>query len=338
MTLGPLMLDLEGTTLSPQEIQNLQHPAVGGVILFARNIQEPEPLSRLLDAIRDVRPELILAVDQEGGRVQRVRQGTTRLPPLAELGRLYDSSSEQALQAAHEWGWLMASEMLALGFDISFAPVLDLDFGRSAVIGNRSFHGSADAVVALGRAYIEGMHEAGMAATGKHFPGHGWVEADSHLAIPVDERSMVDIEAQDLKIFAQLADCLDGVMPAHVIYPQVDPQPAGFSRYWLQTVLREQLRFDGIIFSDDLTMEGASVAGDYGQRTHAALEAGCDMVLVCNNPAGAQAVIDYLEQYPVAVNQARLQRMRGRNRPDWQQLRADSRYLTIQAQMQNGGV
>ena len=334
MTLGPLMLDVEGTVLSAQERERIAHPGVGGVILFARNIRDTDQVRTLIAAMREVRPELIVAVDQEGGRVQRVKKGVTLLPPLARLGRWWDENPVQAMQGAREWGWLMAAEMLALGFDISFAPVLDLNVGRSRVIGDRAFHGTPQAVVALARSYIAGMHEAGMAATGKHFPGHGWVEADSHHAIPVDERSEADIRAQDLQTFAQLARDLDAVMPAHVIYQQVDAQPAGFSRYWLQQVLRSELRFEGVIFSDDLTMEGASVAGGYGERAAVALAAGCDMVLVCNNPAGAQTVLEYLDQYPASVDQARLQRMRARRRQDLATLIASDRYQTIQTDMQ----
>ena len=280
MTLGPLMLDLEGVELSAEERERLCHPAVGGVILFARNVASTNQLQDLLASMREVRPELILAVDQEGGRVRRVKQGVTALPALGKLGQWWDESPVEAMGAAKNWGWLMASEMLALGFDISFAPVLDLNVGRSRVVGDRAFHGTPQAVVALGRAYIEGMHEAGMAATGKHFPGHGWVEADSHLVIPVDERPLESIKENDLQTFRQLASHLDAVMPAHVIYREVDALPAGFSPFWLQQVLRTELHFEGVIFSDDLTMEGASVAGGYDQRARAALEAGCDMVLV----------------------------------------------------------
>lgn len=334
MTLGPLMLDLEGTALSAAERERITHPVVGGVILFARNIQSLAQVKELLASIREVRPELILAVDQEGGRVQRVKQGVTALPALGRLGKWWDESPVEAMQAAKEWGWLMASEMLALGFDISFAPVLDLNVGRSRVVGDRAFHGSPQAVVALGRNYIEGMHDAGMAATGKHFPGHGWVEADSHHAIPVDERGLDDIRASDLQTFTQLACTLDAVMPAHVIYPQVDARPAGFSPFWLQQVLRSELQFDGVIFSDDLSMEGASVAGGYGERAQAALDAGCDMVLVCNNPMGASAVIEHLQHQPLAVNQARLQRMRARRRVDWDRLVASARYQSLQVNMQ----
>ena len=334
MTLGPLMLDLEGTELSALERERLTHPVVGGVILFARNIQSLAQVRALLASVRAVRPELILAVDQEGGRVQRVKQGVTALPALGKLGQWWDETPVQAMQAAKEWGWLMASEMLALGFDISFAPVLDLNVGRSRVVGDRAFHGTPQAVVALGRAYVEGMHDAGMAATGKHFPGHGWVEADSHHAIPVDERALDDIRTSDLQTFTQLARTLDAVMPAHVIYPQVDARPAGFSPFWLQQVLRTELQFDGVIFSDDLSMEGASVAGGYGERAQAALDAGCDMVLVCNNPAGAQAVIEHLQHQPLTVNQERLQRMRARRRVDWDKLVASTRYQDTQVVMQ----
>lgn len=334
MTLGPLMLDIEGIELSARERERLLHPVVGGVILFARNIQSQAQVKELLASIRAVRDELILAVDQEGGRVQRVKQGVTPLPPLGKLGQWWDETPVQAMQAAKEWGWLMASEMLALGFDISFAPVLDLNVGRSRVVGDRAFHRTPQAVVALGRRYIDGMHEAGMAATGKHFPGHGWVEADSHHAIPVDERTLDDIRACDLQTFSQLARNLDAVMPAHVIYSQVDARPAGFSPFWLQQILRTELQFDGVIFSDDLSMEGASVAGGYGERAQAALDAGCDMVLVCNNPAGAQTVIDHLQHQLHVVDQERLQRMRARHRVDWDKLVASARYQEAQLAMQ----
>lgn len=333
MVMGPLMLDLESTMLSDQDIRRLQHPATGGVILFSRNIESVAQLQALIASVRAVRPELILAIDQEGGRVQRIREGVTRLPPLARLGEAYDRDAESALEQARNWGWLMASEMLALGLDISFAPVLDLEVGRSAVIGDRSLHHDPDVVVALGRAYVAGMHEAGMAATGKHFPGHGWVEADSHIAIPVDERNLEQIECADMIPFARLAGEIDGVMPAHVIYPAVDENPAGFSPFWLQTVLRQRLQFGGVIFSDDLSMEGAAVAGGYARRAEAALQAGCDMVLVCNKPEGADEVLEWLDQSGIEANQVRLQAMLARQRPDWDELQADPRYQRIRHEM-----
>ena len=337
MVMGPLMLDLEGKTLSEQDVRRLQHPATGGVILFSRNIESVAQVRSLIAAVRDVRPELILAIDQEGGRVQRIREGVTRLPPLAQLGQFYVKDREAAVHRARDWGWLMASEMLALGLDISFAPVLDVEVGRSAVIGDRSFHNDPQAVTELGRAYVEGMHEAGMAATGKHFPGHGWVEADSHVAIPTDERSREQIESFDMQPFTALAGLIDAVMPAHVIYQQVDDKPAGFSQFWLQTVLREQLQFHGVIFSDDLTMEGAAVVGGYPQRAHAALEAGCDMVLVCNNPQGADEVLAWLLESGITANQNRLTAMMARRQVDWDSLQQKPRYQNIKQSIEQLG-
>lgn len=336
-TIGPLMLDLEGKQLSDDDIRRIEHPATGGVILFSRNIESLTQVRALITEVRSRRPELILAVDQEGGRVQRIRDGVTRLPPLARLGELYDRDRQAGLEAAGNWGWLMASEMLALGLDISFAPVLDLECGRSAVIGDRAFHQHAEAVCDLAGAYIQGMHDAGMAATVKHFPGHGWAEADSHVAIPVDERCRDTLFQQDMMPFRLLAGQYDAVMPAHVIYEKVDDHPAGFSSYWLQTVLRRELGFDGVIFSDDLTMEGASVAGGFAQRAEAALQAGCDMVLVCNYPQGADEVLRWLERNPTVGNgdsQQRLQKMRSWRGTAWDQLLAEERYNAVQQSMQ----
>ncbi len=313
MTVGCLMLDLQGTELSAEERELLAHPKVGGLIYFTRNYESVAQITELSKAVRATaqRP-LLIAVDHEGGRVQRFREGFTRLPPLAELGRQYDDDPLAALQAARKAGWLMAAELRAVDIDFSFAPVLDLNYGASEVIGDRAFHRHADCVAKLAAAYIEGMHDAGMAATGKHFPGHGWVKADSHKAIPRDERSAEQIMQRDMQPFCELFKCgLDAVMPAHVIYEQVDVQPAGFSQIWLQDVLREQLGFDGVIFSDDLSMEGATVAGGYAERADAALEAGCDMVLACNNRAG---VIDVLENARLDASPEsaqRLERMRG---------------------------
>lgn len=296
MITGPLMLDLKGLELSDDEIELLKAPQVGGVILFARNIENSVQVQSLIAAIRSAKPEILIAVDQEGGRVQRVKSGVTRLPPLGALSGRYDKHQDKAQQAAHEWGWLMASEMLGLGFDISFAPVLDLELRRNEIIGDRAFGNTPEKVTALASAYLKGMAEAGMAATGKHFPGHGWVIADSHHEVPIDERSLPEIEAKDLVPFARLANQLQGIMPAHIIYESVDPDPAGFSSFWLQTILRESLSFNGVIFSDDLSMEGATVAGGYPERACKALEAGCDMVLVCNHRQGALEVLDWLEQ------------------------------------------
>lgn len=339
MAMGPVMLDLESTQLTEQDIKRIQNPLVGGVILFARNIESPDQVQQLIADMRKIRPQLILAIDQEGGRVQRIKDGVSLLPPLSTLGELYDEDVDKALLRAEDLGWLMASEMLALGLDISFAPVLDLDFGRSAVIGNRSFHKNPAIVTRLAKAYINGMHEAGMAATGKHFPGHGWVEADSHIDIPVDHRHKLELEHLDMVPFRKLAAELDGVMPAHVIYSEIDEQPAGFSQYWLQTILREKLGFNGVIFSDDLAMEGATVAGSFSDRAQAALDAGCDMVLVCNNPEGADEVLHYLKRKVYQFDEAhqqRLQSMLARKQFNRDQLLQTNRYQVVIRTMEKG--
>ncbi|WP_152224567.1 beta-N-acetylhexosaminidase [Pseudomonas sp. SCB32] len=318
---GSLMLDIGGTWLTAEDRQILRHPEVGGLIIFARNIESPRQVRELCAAIRAVRPDLLLAVDQEGGRVQRLRQGFLRLPAMRAI-----ADNDNAERLAEQCGWLMATEVLAVGLDLSFAPVLDLDHQRSAVVGSRAFEGNPERAVALAGAFIRGMHDAGMAATGKHFPGHGWAEADSHVAIPEDERSLEQIRACDLIPFQRLSGELDALMPAHVIYPQVDPNPAGFSRRWLQDILRGELGFDGVIFSDDLSMAGAHVVGDAANRIEAALTAGCDMGLVCNDRASAELALSALQRLTVTAPQ-RLQRMRAtawpgteyKQLPRWQQ-------------------
>jgi beta-N-acetylhexosaminidase len=303
---GSLMLDIQGTWLTAEDRRILRQPEVGGLILFARNIEDPRQVRELCAAIRAVRPDLLLAVDQEGGRVQRLRNGFVRLPAMRAL-----ATNEDAEQLAEHCGWLMATEVLAVGLDLSFAPVLDLDHQRSAVVGSRSFEGDAELATRLAGAFIRGMDAAGMAATGKHFPGHGWAEADSHVAIPVDERSLDQIRAKDLIPFQRLSRQLAAVMPAHVIYPQVDAGPAGFSRRWLQEILRGELGFDGVIFSDDLSMAGAHVVGDAASRIEAALNAGCDMGLVCNDRASAELALGALQRLEVQPPKG-LARMRGR--------------------------
>jgi len=328
MSLGPLMLDLAGTALSGVERERLRHPLVGGVILFSRNYESPAQIEMLVREIHDLRePQLLVAVDHEGGRVQRFRDGFTILPPAANLGALYDENRQRAKHLAEVSGWLMARELRAVGIDFSFAPVLDLNRGISQVIGDRAFHSDPEAVASIAHAYITGMSRAGMAATGKHFPGHGGVEADSHVAIPRDERAFADIYAEDVLPFARMVHSgLAGIMPAHVVYPEVDAQPAGFSRFWLQEVLRRRLEFQGVIFSDDLSMEGAKGAGGIVERARAALAAGCDMVLVCGDPQGADRVLDGLGSCDEPVSHLRLARMHGRHPVNRKELAADAAY------------
>lgn len=290
-----VMLDIADTVLTDEDRELLMHPAVGGVIIFSRNIESRGQLTALLASIRALRPELLLAVDQEGGRVQRLKDGVVRLPAMRRIGEVFEG--DEAKVASFCLGRLMAADMLAVGFDISFAPVLDIDYGNSEVIGDRSFGADVATVTELAAAFIQGMHAAGMAATGKHFPGHGYVAADSHLALPIDDRSKADIIESDLRPFAQLASMLDGIMPAHVIYSQLDSKAAGFSSYWLQTVLRQQLAFKGAIFSDDLSMAGARAAGGVAESCYAALAAGCDMVLVCNDRNAAIEVVEAVSEW-----------------------------------------
>lgn len=307
--LGPVMLDVAGTELIPEERERLRHPATGGVILFRRNYADPDQIIHLIADLRSQRPALLIAVDHEGGRVQRFRDGFTRLPPACR----YEATGNPSL--AEEAGWLMAAELRSVGVDFSFAPVLDVECGISQVIGDRAFGTQPDQVARFARAFAAGMRRAGMAAVGKHFPGHGGVIEDSHLALPVDSRTLAEIERQDLMPFRELlAAGLEGVMPAHVIYEQIDPHPAGFSPFWIGEMLRRRLGFNGAVFSDDLSMAGASYAGGYADRAQLALTAGCDMVLVCNAPEAAGQVLDARPDLSHAnpCRSSRLERMRGR--------------------------
>ncbi len=327
---GPVMVDVAGTSLTAHEIARLQHPSTGGVILFARNFTSRAQLVDLVAGIHAARNEpLLVAVDHEGGRVQRFRtDGFTELPAMRALGRLWDTDPLVALRAATSAGYVLAAELRACGVDLSFTPVLDLDYERSGVIGNRAFHGDARITAQLARALVQGLALAGMSACGKHFPGHGFVQADSHHALPVDERSLDEILADDAAPYAWLGDAvLPSVMPAHVVYPQVDQHPAGFSPIWVREILRGRLGYDGVVFSDDLTMEGATVAGDILARAHAALGAGCDMVLVCNRPDLADELLARLDVAPNAESIARLRRLQPSfPAPDWDTLQAEPRY------------
>jgi len=305
------VLDVAGTVLGDADRRRLAHPATGAVILFSRNYENPEQLKALTEEIERLRePALPVCADHEGGRVQRFRDGFTAIPPMRTLGKLWDRDHDAARQAARAAGYVIGAELGAHGVDFSFAPVLDLDYGSSSVIGDRALHFDPLAVGALGACVVEGLARAGLAAVGKHFPGHGFAAADSHVAVPRDERNAKEIFAKDIVPYrAAIEAGLAAVMPAHVIYSSVDPEPAGYSKYWLQEVLRGKLAFHGLVFSDDLSMEGACVAGGIPKRARAALEAGCDMVLLCNDPKGCDALLESLASLELR-NPQRLERMK----------------------------
>jgi len=298
------------------------------VILFSRNYANPEQVETVIRDIHNLRnPPLLVAVDHEGGRVQRFRSGFANLPATRHLGRVFDENPNRARRLAEMAGWVMAAELRAVGVDFSFAPVLDLDRGLSQVIGDRAFHSSPEAVADLARSYVHGMRRAGMAATGKHFPGHGSCEADSHVALPTDHRALEDILLEDIVPFERLVHYgIEGIMPAHVVFSRVDRNPAGFSRFWLHDVLRVRLGFQGVIFSDDLSMEGAKGAGDAVARGKAAFAAGCDMVLVCNDLVAADRLLAGLGPHDDPVSHLRLVRMHGREAPGRLELAGDRNY------------
>nr|VFK59267.1 MAG: beta-N-acetylhexosaminidase [Candidatus Kentron sp. TC] len=328
MLLGPIMFDLQGPELVAEEKDLLRHPAAGGVILFSRNYQAPDQLTNLIAAIRKLKkPRLLVAVDHEGGCVQRFRDSFTTLPAAARLGEIHDHDPIMARSLAEQCGWIMAVELRAHDVDFSFAPVLDLGKGRSKVIGSRAFHHDPNIVGKLAISFLRGARRGGMATVGKHFPGHGAVEADSHVDAPIDERTLESIYSKDLMPFRQMIQAgLPAVMPSHVTYPKVDNRPAGFSSVWLRSVLREQLGFEGAIFSDDITMAGAAGVGGAIDRAHAALEAGCDMVLVCNDRKNVQNILDGLGKHHDSVAASRLARMRGHGQCDWDNLFSSENY------------
>ncbi len=333
MLLGPVMLDVVGMTLGDDDIRRIRHPLTGGVILFARNYTDRAQLVALTGAIHAARPGVLIAVDHEGGRVQRFKtDGFTHLPPMRSLGALWDRDVLAATRAATDIGYVLGAELRACGVDLSFTPVLDLDHGGSSIIGDRAFHRDPRVVALLAKSLNHGLSLAGMANCGKHFPGHGFVRADSHVAVPVDERTLEEILEQDAAPYGWLGLSLAGVMPAHVIYPKVDRHPAGFSRKWL-TMLRKRFGFQGVIFSDDLSMEGASVAGGVIDGAQAALKAGCDMVLICNSPDKADILLAGLDAQLAGAAQASASARRiatlvpGMPAPDWNDLQQDPRYL-----------
>ncbi len=336
MTLGPLMIDLAGPRIEAEELELLRHPLVGGVILFTRNYTDPEQLAALVAAIHAARsPPLLVAVDQEGGRVQRFRAPFSPLPAVRRIGHQFDVDARAGLALARRLGWLMAAELRAHGVDLSFAPCVDLDYGVSSVIGDRAFHARADVVAQLAVAYAHGMREAGMAATAKHFPGHGAVRADSHHALPVDRRELADL-TEDLTPYRRLIDNgLPGVMAAHVQFPAVDERPASSSSRWIRGVLRGGMHFQGAVFSDDLSMGGAAVERDIVARAERALSAGCDVVPVCNDRPAVVSLLDGLKAEPEPASQVRIVRMRGREGRPWRELTASPEWKEARASLES---
>lgn len=296
MNKASIMLDIEGFSLSIEDRALIKSKHVGGIILFSRNFESREQLIDLCFEIKSIKPEILIATDQEGGRVQRFKEGFSIIPSMQRLGDLVAHDVEGGLSLCRRVGWLMASEMIATGIDISFAPVLDLDKDTSSVIGDRSFSEQIDIVISSAKAFIFGMAEAGMASTGKHFPGHGGIEEDSHLVTPIDNRSLSDLESNDLIPYRELVEVLDGIMTAHITFPKIDASVVSFSSEWIQTVLRENLNFQGMVFSDDLTMKGADTAGNYTNKAKLSVNAGCDMILICNDRDGAKEILKFFEE------------------------------------------
>ncbi len=311
--IGPLVFDLLGKELSAEEKEILNHPAVGGLIFFARNYEAPEQITQLCQAVRAARKApILICVDQEGGRVQRFRAGFTRLPSMGDIGKLYDTTPDTALTLVSACGWVMAAELLNAGVDLSFTPVLDIDLKINPAIGNRAFHQQHAVIVTLAKALTAGMRAAGMAAVGKHFPGHGSVLIDSHVDLPIDMRPYDEIAAADMPPFVEMIrHGIEGLMAAHILFSEVDDTAVGFSKKWLQDILRQQLKFSGLVFSDDLNMEGGKIAGDHPQRVAAALTAGCDFALLCNNRDAFVKTLDNINLDKYKLTEDKVAPLRG---------------------------
>ncbi len=339
MSLGPVMLDIEGLTLSPADRELLREPAVGGVILFARNFESVEQVTDLVADIRALRrPPLLVAVDHEGGRVQRFREGFTEIPPMRRIGREYDRDTDSGLQAAREAGWLIAAELRATGIDLCFAPCVDLDWGVSEIIGDRAFHSKPEAVADLANAFARGLRSAGMAAVAKHFPGHGAVLADSHLKLPVDRRDY-GLILDDMRPYERLVGtgAIAGVMLAHIVYAQLDVLPAGFSAYWIERELRTRIGFGGAVFSDDLSMKATEAYGSMAQRARLSLEAGCDMILVCNDRDAAHEAVTALNDFSNPLSLVRLARLHGTSQQLRETLLASDAWQAASARFRHWG-
>lgn len=338
MSLGPLMVDVAGRSLLPEDREVLEHPLVGGVILFTRNYQSPEQLIALVEEIRAVRsPSLLIAVDHEGGRVQRFRDGFTRVPPMRRIGQQYGIDRAAGREWARETGWLIGAELRAVGVDLAFTPCVDLDYGISEVIGDRALHSDAEIVATLGIDLMNGLREAGMSATAKHFPGHGFVAADSHVALPVDRRELADLGAEITPYRRMIINGLPSVMMAHVVFPDVDSLPASLSARWIKDILRRELDFRGAVFTDDLSMAGAVAFGGVVERARLALEAGADMLPVCNSRAAVHELLDALPVVSNPVSALRLARVHGRQGEvgpgALEALRAQARWKRVNAML-----
>ena len=303
MNKASLMIDIEGPFLSQEDIELIGSPHVGGLILFERNFLDRNQITDLCFEIKSKKPEIIIAVDQEGGRVQRFKKGFSQIPPMQRLGDLVSYDKHAGLDLCKNAGWLIASELIASGIDLSFSPVLDLDQDLSSIIGDRAFSDQIDIVIECARAFIFGMNEAGMACVGKHFPGHGSISEDSHLEKPIDRRALNEIENKDLIPFKELINNLDGIMTAHILFPDVDERITTFSKIWIKHILREKMKFEGMIFSDDLSMEGTNEFKSFYDKTKNAIISGCEMVLICNNREGAKDALKYFEENNIEASE-----------------------------------